>query len=820
MSFGGWRIVSSNVDGDSVEFGCNDIKLINQLFNGLDVPAVKIGSANGFYFKDSALRFRNPLDTQTLTIRTPAITAARALAIPLLLADDIMAVTATSQTFSNKVLDATCNVTAAVGSGAAAHATTHESGGSDPIPLDLLAAPSDITTLNASITAHGLLRKLDNNATHFLNGVGNWAVPAGGAGGGTPDITGVVYVASDGSGDYTTFQSALTTEGASKKYVLAPGDHNVTAQLISSLSNIWIEGSGVGVTRLVYTSAATTGAAFIFQGALGSSKTVTANATRGSHTITVNNTTGIAAGDWIYLFRDVVVQTAGNGGKDAEVHQVYSVTSTVITLVDQTMEDYLTTNGALVYRITLVKNLKISNLTMYDNRDPATVTNITEQSDTLFLFCYNLQLDHVMFEHMLYAACTFQNCINSTADSCYVETPKMIARPIPNPYWVNYGFVFLSACLNVSINGGWANRCRHSVTTDIVGGTYGAGKQRGITVNGMTSYNANTSHFDSHEGAPGIIFNGCVAMGGYHQIVADYVTGGSPTQQTDNVKSFTARSASIFNGCVAMYPQGFSFAVFNDNTDSAASDTIPGGNTTQIINCRIEGSQPDQNSTQKGIRIYGRQGVIIKGCEFINIPETCILFSESSSTNKHTIIDGCTFFSCGANINSSTGIIQCDANMDDFTIKNCMFGAGTAPANARPVVFGVAVDRFEFAGNNVQALTNKTLTIPTASTDVNMHDNPGLNPIGKITNPVGSGTIGSYGGTGAAVSASTDYTIVGGRMLITATGGTGVSITIKDKSGATVQGSISTPLYITLVQGMKINFGGFSVAPTVVCSAE
>ena len=49
------------------------------------------------------------------------------------------------------------------------------------IPLDTLGSPTDITTLDASTTAHGLLPKLPNDDTKFLDGTGNWVVPAGGA---------------------------------------------------------------------------------------------------------------------------------------------------------------------------------------------------------------------------------------------------------------------------------------------------------------------------------------------------------------------------------------------------------------------------------------------------------------------------------------------------------------------------------------------------------------------------------------------------------------------------------------------------------------
>ena len=45
--------------------------------------------------------------------------------------------------------------------------------------LDELAAPTDVTTLNVSTTAHGLTPKLSNVATQYLNGTGSYSVPAG-----------------------------------------------------------------------------------------------------------------------------------------------------------------------------------------------------------------------------------------------------------------------------------------------------------------------------------------------------------------------------------------------------------------------------------------------------------------------------------------------------------------------------------------------------------------------------------------------------------------------------------------------------------------
>jgi hypothetical protein len=59
------------------------------------------------------------------------------------------------------------------------HASSHQSGGGDAIKLDDLATPDDNTDLNASTTRHGLLRKLSNVATEYMDGTGNWSTPAG-----------------------------------------------------------------------------------------------------------------------------------------------------------------------------------------------------------------------------------------------------------------------------------------------------------------------------------------------------------------------------------------------------------------------------------------------------------------------------------------------------------------------------------------------------------------------------------------------------------------------------------------------------------------
>lgn len=45
---------------------------------------------------------------------------------------------------------------------------------------------TDITTNDASTSKHGFLKKLNNDATYYMDGTGNWSIPAGGGGGGSP----------------------------------------------------------------------------------------------------------------------------------------------------------------------------------------------------------------------------------------------------------------------------------------------------------------------------------------------------------------------------------------------------------------------------------------------------------------------------------------------------------------------------------------------------------------------------------------------------------------------------------------------------------
>lgn len=113
-----------------------------------------------------------------------------------------------------------------------AHATTHYANASDPIKLDALAPPDDVTTLNATTSAHGLLRKLSGTTGTYLEGTGAWTVPPAGTTGpselgfGTVHVSGQSDIVIDTSPDTLTLASSsgisITTNASTDTVTFLP----------------------------------------------------------------------------------------------------------------------------------------------------------------------------------------------------------------------------------------------------------------------------------------------------------------------------------------------------------------------------------------------------------------------------------------------------------------------------------------------------------------------------------------------------------------------------------------------------------------------
>ncbi|MDE1854357.1 MAG: hypothetical protein KGI38_11510 [Thaumarchaeota archaeon] len=98
---------------------------------------------------------------------------------------------------------------------------------------------------------------------------------------------------------------------------------------------------------------------------------------------------------------------------------------------------------------------------------------------------------------------------------------------------------------------------------------------------------------------------------------------------------------------------------------------------------------------------------------------------------------------------------------------------------------------------------------------------PSVGLIGNFINPKGFDTNPSIGlnGTSSTIAASTAYFVTGVPILLTCSGGTGVSITVQDRAGNTIASGLTT-ISETIYAWWKVNFGAFSGAPTCTVAGE
>lgn len=116
---------------------------------------------------------------------------------------------------------------------------------------------TDITTANSSTSQHGLLRKLDNNAAHFLDGTGGWSTPTGS--GTISDITSTGGSITVGTPTGPTTNVDVATSGVT---AATYGDSTHVAQFhvgadgrVTSASSVAISGSsGAGGLIVLYDS--------------------------------------------------------------------------------------------------------------------------------------------------------------------------------------------------------------------------------------------------------------------------------------------------------------------------------------------------------------------------------------------------------------------------------------------------------------------------------------------------------------------------------------------------------------------------------------
>ena len=170
----------------------------------------------------------------------------------------------------------------------------------------------------------------------------------------------------------------------------------------------------------------------------------------------------------------------------------------------------------------------------------------------------------------------------------------------------------------------------------------------------------------------------------------------------------------------------------------------------------------------------------------------------------------------GCNFTGSTIGIQVEGSTTSLMVTMCEFAGSTG------LILNNTISYSTIIGNEFDAGTQITFGSSFNPNHLRIQNNPGLNPFGLLATPftttVPSGAPpwmgpGAPSGTAAPV-ASTSYVVEVCDQIITSTGGTSISITVKDAAGNTLLSGATTLTNYYLAAGWSIDFGAFTAAPT------
>ena len=397
------------------------------------------------------------------------------------------------------------------------HAVSHKSTGTDSIKLDELAAPDDITDLNATTLVHGLCPKLSGTSTEYLDGSGAWSTPEGGSGGtnlsypgsstvylngngawSTPTASGSVfkpgiYIGRTGSGadyicdgedDHTQINQALTAATSGSTIYVLPGTYDlggVVSQTGKSLNII----AQAGTVTWNITSGSSPGVQF--SGTTITTQSLSANAAKGDITVTLASAALVSAGDIITVRSNELWcpdDSDYSTQKTGETYRVKGVSGNVVTLDEPLKRAYTTANSSqgAVYRPVVINVYGIR----FQNQDS---TGVYE--GLLLSKCKDSTVDNCLFADNGQASIRLYTCYNTTVKNCSIYDCVHTGN--------GYGISIAQASAYIYIDHNRIENCRHCImsgTLDFLD----LNRDVVITWNHLYGANIDSSHvIDAHQ---------------------------------------------------------------------------------------------------------------------------------------------------------------------------------------------------------------------------------------------------------------------------------------------------------------------------------
>lgn len=270
-----------------------------------------------------------------------------------------------------------------------------------------------------------------------------------------------------------------------------------------------------------------------------------------------------------------------------------------------------------------------------------------------------------------------------------------------------------------------------------------------VTINQMHDQGIHYSGTVTQQSSVLLLSNSCIYNSGLYGVFCDY----------------TAYGMQASNCYIGGNGKGAQYAGMGFNS---ASDEL-------ISNCIFD-------ANCYGARVYSSARITFTGCEFDDQEQHCIIVDGSSI---NVAVSNCLFYEWGITAPSTYSAFITDGKYNTFS-NNILLGQVFTTNYAIHEVTGA--DYNTYIGNSITQCTSGSVIVGTHSI---FQRNSGVNPVGKIANPIGTSSIG-LNGTGTTVTSATVYTVSGVDCFITSTGGTVSNIVIKDAGGNVMETGATT----------------------------
>jgi polygalacturonase len=422
-----------------------------------------------------------------------------------------------------------------------------------------------------------------NSVQGLLDALGEVGSP-----GGTPvfnSVTPIFNVKTDfgaiGDGvtnDDAAFQDAY--DAAQGDLIFVPSGTYALSSAIDGSAGINLMGAGVDETILLQNY---NGPVIEINGSVGASVSVTTQVDPGDNSIVISSTSGMAAGDFLRLQSTLAWPTPDDPSAVlyGEVIRILTVDSaTGLTLQGRVDEEYLLADTPVVYPLTMVGSIGVSDLTI---KNAAPGTRSTGAVGISMEHCRDILIENVKCQDLDFSGMTFDECVDFAATDCQFTDLADGA---------GYGVEVKAGARDGNVHNCRMRSGRHLFTN---GAADGEIPSRHIKVSDCLATQTKSTGFDTHDTGRFITFSNCVATNseasGFNMRSPDSVLQGCVGINTFRTRINEGAARTLIEGCF-----------FRDTRRGASGGTSSSGIVVEATDVTIKNTRI-RNCDDRGIEL-------------------------------------------------------------------------------------------------------------------------------------------------------------------------------------------------------------------------